>query len=206
VQINHPSRATANPPEMAPNPQHQNYSSYTVGLPQHRSVTQERRTHSEQKNSSFSPPSSTKPQSRRDHSEYDTQTARTKNTNQDKRLKDIQQRPALPTRTPTQRQNSGARIGSVYDPCNGENLQYICEQLGCEGQSFTRSADLQRHFLNKHAPAKPEYWCPIFGCDRSRSKGNAFPRKDKMMDHLRKKHPHYNEYQYAEEEDDAVGY
>jgi hypothetical protein len=191
---------------MSQNQQHQNYSAYNADLPQSRGFSQERRTHSEQNNSSFSSPSSTKPQARRDNPVYDHNTAR---TNQERRMKDIQQRPAVPTPTPTQHQTSGSRVGGVYLSCTGKDLQYICEQLGCEGQSFTRSADLHRHFLNKHAPLKPEFWCPILGCDRSRSKDNPFPRKDKMMDHVRKKHQHYNgldEYQYAEEEDDAVGY
>ena len=49
--------------------------------------------------------------------------------------------------------------------------------------TFARRGDLCRH-AKKHLP--PEHPCPVANCDR---KGDeAFYRRDKLYDHLRKKH------------------
>jgi hypothetical protein len=70
--------------------------------------------------------------------------------------------------------------------------QYKCSSPSCQRATFGRLAELKRHHASKHGTSgvrRPQYWCPIDGCDRSkRFQGNAFPRKDKMTDHLSRVH------------------
>jgi serine/threonine protein kinase len=99
------------------------------------------------------------------------------------------------------RRTDSERLQELLDEYEqGEGREEVAKIRRPKGQSFTRTMDLERHFLNKHAQEKPEYWCPILGCDRSDSKGNPFPRKDKMEDHIRTRHPDYeglDEYHFG---------
>jgi hypothetical protein len=83
-------------------------------------------------------------------------------------------------------------IGKIFS--NGETGQdqYRCVVPGCNNKTFGRLAELKRHHAGKHAAVgrKPQFWCPVKGCERSRAgQGEAFPRRDKMFDHLSRMHP-----------------
>ena len=45
--------------------------------------------------------------------------------------------------------------------------------------------NLRRH-MKKHLPRVGYYDCPVRGCDRGGER--AFPRKDKLNDHMKAKH------------------
>lgn len=46
-----------------------------------------------------------------------------------------------------------------------------------------------RHYNGSHAVEKKAFWCPLAACARNEAAGgNPFPRKDKMMDHVRQAH------------------
>ncbi|EMC92136.1 hypothetical protein BAUCODRAFT_159892 [Baudoinia panamericana UAMH 10762] len=64
---------------------------------------------------------------------------------------------------------------------------YYCLYLQCNGQGFSRYADLQRHTAVIHNPETLERIdCDYPGCLR---RGNlGFSRKDKMIDHKREVH------------------
>jgi hypothetical protein len=77
-----------------------------------------------------------------------------------------------------------AVIGSVL-----MNGKFKYNHTQCEYKSFSRPAELKRHNITTHASQKSEHWCPILGCKRSMAMGiKAFPRKDKLKDHLRQMH------------------
>jgi hypothetical protein len=82
-------------------------------------------------------------------------------------------------------------IGMILS--NGETGkdQYTCHVPTCINKIFGRLAELKRHHAGKHAAVakRPQFWCPVTGCDRSKNGvGHAFPRKDKMVDHLSRMH------------------
>lgn len=77
------------------------------------------------------------------------------------------------------------RIGSVLS-----NGKFMCEDKKCAGCTFGRQAELQRHYNTIHAINKPNFWCCVSTCPRSMSAGGeAFHRKDKLIAHVRAKHP-----------------
>ena len=61
--------------------------------------------------------------------------------------------------------------------------RFACHIPGC-GATCTREADLGRHKMTKHR--LPQYDCPFPGCERKGAR--AFPRKDKLAEHQRKRH------------------
>lgn len=78
-----------------------------------------------------------------------------------------------------------ARIGSVLS-----NGKFVCDVEACGSQTFTRQAELRRHYTTLHAANKPNFWCQIPTCRRSMIRGGeAFHRKDKLMAHVRSMHP-----------------
>lgn len=80
-------------------------------------------------------------------------------------------------------------IGVILSNGSVRNDKYRCHEPLCSGATFNRLADLKRHHSTRHAEARPEYWCPIDGCPRSLNGGEeAFSRRDKMKDHLRRVH------------------
>jgi hypothetical protein len=97
---------------------------------------------------------------------------------------------AAPLQAAQQAQPTGpsaeVKAGSIYyrDPYNGNGRSLRCDFPECHGQSFNRTADFDRHFIQLHAPTKPEFWCPMPGCPRE----EPFPRKDKMLDHAKTRH------------------
>ncbi|KAF9691863.1 hypothetical protein EKO04_010086 [Ascochyta lentis] len=83
-------------------------------------------------------------------------------------------------------------IGLLLSDGNTRNDRYQCPFSTCTELTFGRPAELKRHHASCHkgyGSKKPQYWCPVSGCDRSKvgHKG-SFPRKDKMMDHLERAH------------------
>ena len=84
----------------------------------------------------------------------------------------------------TDTEDTVTNIGSVLN-----NGKFICDHMDCVGRTFTRQAELRRHHTTLHAANKPEFWCRVSTCRRSMGKGGkAFPRKDKLMAHVRSMH------------------
>jgi hypothetical protein len=81
-------------------------------------------------------------------------------------------------------------MGTLFS--NGDTSQdhFKCLAPGCFNKTFRRVVELRRHHMTKHAAVgtKPRFWCPVEGCKRSKMGGEAFPRKDKMHDHLERVH------------------
>jgi hypothetical protein len=79
-----------------------------------------------------------------------------------------------------------AAIGSML-----ENGKFKCNHANCEYRTFSRPAELKRHYTTTHASRKPALWCPFATCERSAIIGiKPFPRKDKLKDHIRQRHGH----------------
>jgi hypothetical protein len=78
------------------------------------------------------------------------------------------------------------KVGSIYyrHPYDVNARFFRCDYPDCRNLSFNRAADFHRHFVQLHAPEKPEYWCTIPGCTRE----EPFSRKDKMLDHAKTRH------------------
>ncbi|KAF2128018.1 hypothetical protein P153DRAFT_261112, partial [Dothidotthia symphoricarpi CBS 119687] len=97
------------------------------------------------------------------------------------------------TTAATRRAPQHVPIGVILSNGNACDDIYECSISACAGRTFGRLAELKRHHQSKHeglAGHKARFWCPVDGCE-SRSMaddGKAFPRKDKMMDHLAKVH------------------
>lgn len=83
-------------------------------------------------------------------------------------------------------------LGYLLSDVDGGNERYQCPFPTCTETTFGRPAELKRHHASCHkgfGTKKPKYWCPISGCERSKTgDGDSFPRKDKMMDHLERMH------------------
>ncbi|KAI9780990.1 MAG: hypothetical protein M1839_006429 [Geoglossum umbratile] len=83
-----------------------------------------------------------------------------------------------PTRT---RSNGGGSPEGSQDT----RTQYACDHPGCSG-TLGRPQDISRHKSSVHSMGR-RYPCPLVG-DHGCSREDGFPRKDKLMDHLRQKH------------------
>jgi hypothetical protein len=62
--------------------------------------------------------------------------------------------------------------------------RYWCYVLGCP-KTFTRRPDRDRHVKSIHKNATLHF-CPVPGCKKS--SGKPFCRKDKLQEHMQKKH------------------
>jgi uncharacterized Zn-finger protein len=83
---------------------------------------------------------------------------------------------------------------------SGESVQCdICQK------TFGRAAELRRHNMSIHNSNTPEFYCEVPGCPRYIE---AFARKDKLRDHMDKKHgaPTTTEASEAGEEDMQITY
>ncbi|KAF5023010.1 hypothetical protein F66182_4929 [Fusarium sp. NRRL 66182] len=69
----------------------------------------------------------------------------------------------------------------------GNDWPVSCLYPGCAARPFKRTADLQRHYKNTHAPesSKDTYLCDYPRCARFRE---PFHRRDHFRDHLREYH------------------
>jgi hypothetical protein len=75
----------------------------------------------------------------------------------------------------------------AYDPAIFDkpfNGSFLCNVLGCLS-TFTRKADRDRHVQSWHNFATL-HLCPVLGCEKSF--GKPYSRKDKLQEHMRKKH------------------
>lgn len=66
-----------------------------------------------------------------------------------------------------------------------------CEQPECTRKSFNRPTDLRRHIKSKHRGEDTKIWCPAPNCLRNLACGlkpYAKVRKDKLLEHIRRKH------------------
>ncbi|KAH7394375.1 hypothetical protein BKA66DRAFT_400147, partial [Pyrenochaeta sp. MPI-SDFR-AT-0127] len=78
-------------------------------------------------------------------------------------------------------------IGTILSNGVSRHEKYKCYQPACSGLTFGRLAELKRHHATRHE--RPKFFCPVDGCERSlKNGGRGFPRKDKMVDHLERKH------------------
>jgi hypothetical protein len=62
--------------------------------------------------------------------------------------------------------------------------RFLCNVLGCPS-TFARKADRDRHVQSWHNCATLHF-CPVLGCVKSL--GKPYSRKDKLQEHMRKKH------------------
>lgn len=68
--------------------------------------------------------------------------------------------------------------------------RYKCNVLRCARKTFSRPAELRRHYDTVHI-VKRQFWCLVQSCERSVSAGGKpFPRQDKLRDHVRSMHIH----------------
>ncbi|KAF2820687.1 hypothetical protein CC86DRAFT_387145 [Ophiobolus disseminans] len=103
------------------------------------------------------------------------------------------QQQIMPGHAQTKQIHMPAHVAIGIILSNGETGQdqYQCHAPDCFNKTFGRIAELKRHHAGKHAAVgrKPQFWCPINECERSKTgQGEAFPRKDKMFDHLSRAH------------------
>lgn len=70
---------------------------------------------------------------------------------------------------------------------SGNDWPVSCLHPGCTSRPFKRTADLQRHYKNTHAPesSKDVYLCDYPRCTRYHE---PFHRRDHFRDHLREYH------------------
>jgi hypothetical protein len=78
---------------------------------------------------------------------------------------------------------AATRIGSVLN-----NGKFMCDDKGCADLTFGRQAELRRHYATFHAINKPNFWCQVSFCQRSKKGGVPFHRKDKLISHIRSVH------------------
>ena len=62
--------------------------------------------------------------------------------------------------------------------------RFPCATTGCE-RTFARAGNMRRH-ARKHDPAAERFPCQVAGCKYTGAK--AFARKDKLADHVKKRH------------------
>lgn len=79
------------------------------------------------------------------------------------------------------------QVGIINTTDDPKKLAYNCTE--CDGRSYGRTYDFERHYRADHAPERIAFWCPVSGCTRSRGSGNKpFRRKDLMTKHRRNMH------------------
>jgi hypothetical protein len=81
----------------------------------------------------------------------------------------------------------GEDLARAFDPAIFDKPfdgRYLCNVPGCP-LTFTRKADRDRHVQSWHYCATL-YFCPVPGCKKSL--GKPYSRKDKLQEHMRKKH------------------
>ncbi|KAJ9669205.1 hypothetical protein H2201_000556 [Coniosporium apollinis] len=82
-----------------------------------------------------------------------------------------------------------AALANLENEANPPN-KHICFVPGCKKNQFTRGADLQRHIKTVHVRDEA-FYCEVKGCRRHEHAiggQRPFPRKDKMMEHMRTVH------------------
>lgn len=98
-------------------------------------------------------------------------------------------RPSAASSTATTTSSPDTVIGHVLL----DRKRFRCSKTNC-GTTVGRLADLRRHWEAHHGgPNRAEYFCPVGGCQRSKSfgggSGRSFgTRKDKRDEHVRNVH------------------
>jgi hypothetical protein len=94
-----------------------------------------------------------------------------------------------PTTPPTRAERPNRMIGNIYRQDDSDEYIFMCHSPSCNHKTFTRWYDLRRHHDGTHSNEGPTFWCQVNGCECSNVEGGrAFPRKDKLNDHVRKMH------------------
>jgi hypothetical protein len=80
-------------------------------------------------------------------------------------------------------------VGLILSNGISRQDKYKCHVPSCSSPTFKRLVDMKRHYASRHDRHNARFWCPVDGCGRSiKCGGRAFPRKDKMIDHLERVH------------------
>jgi hypothetical protein len=69
------------------------------------------------------------------------------------------------------------------EPLDG---RFLCNVIGCPS-TFTRKKDRDRHIDSVHDKITPHF-CPFHGCRKSYGVGTPYTRRDRLLDHMQKKH------------------
>lgn len=87
------------------------------------------------------------------------------------------------------RKSASSKIFIILTQSRDQNRDWpvYCLYPDCNARPFKRTADLQRHYKNIHAPetAKEMHYCDYPKCSRNR---DPFHRRDHFRDHLREYH------------------
>jgi hypothetical protein len=87
--------------------------------------------------------------------------------------------------TRTQSANDGVPSGG-FEGHRDTKTRYPCDHPGCL-KTFSRPQDIPRHKSSVHNLSDTRYPCPLVG-DHDCSREDGFPRKDKLVAHLRQRH------------------
>ena len=81
-------------------------------------------------------------------------------------------------------------IGTIEGTADLKTIAFRCSAPACNGGTFSRWHELKRHFNGSHTiqGVGEEFWREIPQCERNKCGGRPFPRKDKLIDHVRKVH------------------
>jgi hypothetical protein len=80
-------------------------------------------------------------------------------------------------------------IGHVIRDDTSDKVEFQCAFRECSMRIFRRWPELNRHYHAMHDVRRPEFWCPVQFCARSKTGGGSpFPRKDKLNVHIETLH------------------
>jgi hypothetical protein len=99
-----------------------------------------------------------------------------------------------PSGTASRQRPSSAEADAVHKICSvsclsgTDDMFFECKMHRCR-RRYSRWPDFMRHYNGSHAIKKKTFWCPLADCPRNKATGDKpFPRKDKVMDHVRQAH------------------
>ncbi|KAI9764909.1 MAG: hypothetical protein M1840_007934 [Geoglossum simile] len=89
--------------------------------------------------------------------------------------------------SPTRTRSAGGSVpGGDTEGPRDNKTRFPCDYPGCLA-TFSRPQDIPRHKSSIHKLPGPRYPCPLVG-DHDCSREDGFPRKDKLVAHLRQRH------------------
>ncbi|OAL52888.1 hypothetical protein IQ07DRAFT_584890 [Pyrenochaeta sp. DS3sAY3a] len=90
---------------------------------------------------------------------------------------------------PSSRDEVDTMIGYVHKSTNPDSVFFKCSHSSCKDTTFGRLYEVRRHYWSVHKTREEDFWCSAPGCKRSEAMGGkAFPRKDKLAEHVQKMH------------------
>lgn len=100
---------------------------------------------------------------------------------------------AQPTRRPRRTIHSVNKAPENLLGLITSDEKFLCAKKECSHSSFSRLADLKRHYEQSHGRNRAQFWCPYPGCHRSHAPGGGSgrhfgTRKDKRDEHVRNVH------------------